>query len=275
MRQNSFLVDRILSGESPRTVLGEKLALKGGYKGSLFQRLAAALYKLAPRQEEEALPAFEELADKIERQHRLLGSKFRMVPTHQDPYRSQKHLSRDIEQQKTAGVRRPAVKAFAEPPGPERTSDEKGHPVFSDDLNTKLRWVHDLIAHHYGEHPFSARGEYGAYNTHLKTLCPDGRCPAAKALFTEVVGQTSYYYIYGDFPPQKAVIMPDFNHGVVGALSPGSPLNRFFVLKGKELLPRDDFDARRFASEHPELFRELQNQEKVRHSFELQPLSPA
>ena len=231
----------------------------------MFQRLVAAQYKLAPISDPIAMPAFKDLETKISRQHDFLQSKFQKEPTTEDPYRSQKHLSREIAKQK--GERRPVVKVFSEPPGPEQEEDP-GHPVFSNQMNVNIRWVHDIIAHHYGKHPFSARGEYGAYNRHAKTLCnveqfKGGECLAVKALFTEIVGQTSYYYIYGDYSKQKAVILPDFDHAHVGALSPSSPLNRFFELRDKQLLPRADFDYNAFAGMFPDLAAELQYQESL------------
>lgn len=246
----------------------EALALKGSYKGSMFQRLVAAQYKLAPTSDPRAMPAFRDLATKISRQHDFLQSKFQKEPTTGDPYRSQKHLSREIAKQKLAGERRPVVKVFEEPPGPE----QEGHPAFSNQMNVNLRWVHDIITHHYGKHPFSARGEYGAYNRHAKTLCnveqfKAGECLAVKALFTEIVGQTSYYYIYGSYTEQKAVILPDFDHARVGALAPGSPLNRFFELRDKQLLPRADFDYNAFAGMFPDLAAELGRQENLPKSL--------
>ena len=125
-------------------------------------------------------------------------------------------------------------------PAPRGTPTQQGHPVYSNDQNVMIRGVHDAIAHLGGGHPFSARGEYGAYNRHLKTLCNvqdarAGRCLAAAALFTEIVGQTSYYYVYGQFAPQKAVFLPDFDHYNVGLL-PRFQAERFSL--GPEQGPR-------------------------------------
>jgi hypothetical protein len=128
-----------------------------------------------------------------------------------------------------------------------------------------IRGVHDSLGHVAGNHPFSARGEYGAYNRHLKTLCnvqdaKSGRCMAAAALFTEIVGQTSFYYVYGQFAPQKAVFLPDFDFYNVGLLSPSSRLNGFFQFQSKDLVCRPDFDAEVFSREFPELSQELARQ---------------
>src|SRR5438309_5188196 len=115
--------------------------------------------------------------------------------------------------------------------------------MFSNDLTRMIRAAHEAIADLGGSPPLSARGEYGAYNRHLKTLCnvqdaKSGTCPAAAALFTEIVGQTSFYYVYGQFAPQKAVLLNDFDHYQVGFLAPSSRLNSFFTVQNKALLCR-------------------------------------
>ncbi len=235
--------------------LNETLALKGNYKGSWFQKLVAASYKLSPNLDPNAIPAFEDLSKKVLKQDKILQSKYQAEPTLADPYKSMKQMTREIEKQKLLGIKKPLVKVFSEPP-------EQGHPVFSNELNVKLRWIHDIIAHYFGQHPFSARGEYGAYNRHLKTLCnvdqvKAGQCLAAKALFTEIVAQTSYYYIYGGYTVQKVIILNDFDHFRVGQLNPNSKLNDFFVVVGKELVPRGNLEG--FNQVFPELSQELNN----------------
>ena len=246
--------------------LSESLALKGNYKGGLFQRLVAARYMLAPTIEQDAVPAFEDLKKKISRQSDFLSSKFNLVPSQNDAYSSMKAMSNDIDKQKRMGIK-PNVPVYAEPPAMD--GEEKGgHPVFSNDDNVMQRGVHDVIAHYYGQHPFSARGEYGAYNRHLKTLCNSeqlkaNNCLAAKAMFTEVVGQISCYYVYGNYVDQKAVILKDFDFSNVGKLASSSPLNKYFTLINKELLKRPEFNWNSFSKEFPELSRELLRQQEV------------
>lgn len=243
--------------------LRESLALKGNYKGSWFQRLVAAKYMLAPTFEPRALPAFLDLAKKINRQSEFLKSKYEMSPTLDDPYPSMKDMTNKIQRQLDIGVKKPQVKVFAEPPG-----GGIGHPTLSNDENVSQRWVHDIIAHYFGQFPFSARGEYSAYNKHLQTLCnpgqvKSGNCLAAKAIFTEVVGQTSCYYIYGSYVPQKAVILDDFDHYRVGLLAPASPLNKYFQVESKTMVKRPDFNWDVFVQDQPELANELTRQEKT------------
>jgi hypothetical protein len=236
----------------------ETLALKGDYKGTIFQRLVAAEYVLLPPVEQEAWQGYQDLWKKISRQNDFLKSKFNFEPTTDDPYKSMKHLTGEIDKQKQAGIKKPTMRVFDEPP-------EGGHPTLSNDQNTVLRGVHDAIAHLFGQHPFSARGEYGAYNRHLKTLCnvdqaKAGECPAAEVLFTEIIGQTSYFYVYGDYTVQKAAIMHDFDHWHIGALAPDSSLNEFFVLQNKELIPREGFSWRAFSQAKPQLAVEMNRQ---------------
>ncbi len=246
--------------------LQETLALAGNYKGSLFQRLVAATYRIAPTMMPEAIPGYKDLMEKMNRQNQFMQSKFTFNPTSGDPYRSMKHLKSSIDKQRAAGIKKPVMNVYAEPPGPEGQPADQGHPVMPNDVNVMVRGVHDAIAHLAGNHPFTARGEYGAYNRHLKTLCnrdqaKGGNCPAAQVLFSEIVGQTSHFYVYGDYPAQKAIIMKDFDHYNVGLLAPSSPLNRHFVVKNKQMVPRMDFNWDNFAKEFPELARELRNQE--------------
>lgn len=226
-------------------------ALRGSYKGNLFQRLVAAAYKLAPVVEPEAEPLYQSLAKKIARQQDFLRHDYNFIPDSGDHYKSQKQLRKSIDAQRAGGNRRADMYVYAEPPGPTGQPAQQGHPVLSNDQNVMFRGVHDAIAHLAGGHPFSARGEYGAYLRHLKTLCDtpglnSGKCPEAAILFTEIVGQTSFYYVYGNFPPQKAVILRDFDHWRVGQLAPDSPLNNFFEVVGKDFVVKQGFDQQSF-----------------------------
>ena len=257
-----------------KTWLNEALSLKGNYKGTIFQRLVAAEYQLAPALEAEAIPGYRDLMRKISRQNQFLQSKFQFNPSQTDTYTSMKHLTGEIDKQKAAGIKKPVMNVYAVPPlGPEislRKDDPElpgssGHPLFSNDQNVALRGVHDAIAHYMGQHPFSARGEYAAYTRHLKTLCnvdqvKQNNCLAAQVLFTEIIGQTSVYYVYGGFTEQKACLLPDFDYWHVGSLSPNSELNAFFELTNKQLIPKPDFDYSLFYKKNAALAREMQRQ---------------
>jgi hypothetical protein len=231
--------------------LFEKMSLRGSYVGGAFQRLVAAEYVLAPSADPEAVKLYPLLAQKITAQQKQLGSKFNFISTMEDPYGSMKQLSASIKDQRQAGVKKPDVKVLAAPP-------EGGHPALSNDQNTMLRGVHDIIAHYYGQHHFSARGEYSAYNRHLRTL-PKVLAPI---LFTEIVGQTSVYKVYGDYTFQKAAFLNDFDPFNIGQLAPQSRLNKWFILKDKVLQPVPNFSWAEFSREFPDLAAELGRQPK-------------
>lgn len=266
--------------------LNEALSLKGNYKGTIFQRLVAAQYVLLPGFQPEAIPGYRDLMKKIQRQDKFLQSKFQFNPGMDDPYSSMKQMTKDILAQKAAGIKKPAFRVYAEPPkGPQLSvlqhdpdlPGSEGHPLLSNDQNVTLRGVHDAIAHFMGQHPFSARGEYAAYTRHLKTLCnvdqvKNNNCLAAQVLFTEIIGQTSYYYVYGSYTEQKAAIMYDFDFWNVGSLSPQSPLNKYFQLVGKSLMPVSDFNYQQFSQAFPELASEMKKQLQGKSITTLQPL---
>lgn len=244
-----------------RKWLNEAMALRGSYKGGYFQRLVAAAYSLAPKNDPAATQGFQELAEKMSRQHQFLQSKVNFAPQSGFDTFSTRHLRDILDKQRQQGIKKPSLPVLNDPP-------EEGHPVFSNDQNVQMRGVHDIMGHIYGNHPISSRGEYAAYNQHIKTICniddvKAGKCLAAKALFTEVIGQTSYYYIYGNYTVQKAVYLNDFDTWHVGMLSPNSPLNEFFALAGKDLMPRDDFNYNQFADKLPQMANELRRQETL------------
>jgi len=238
------------SNDVVANLLTEKIALRGSYTQGVYQRLVAASYKLAPKQEPEAMPLFKLLADKVLKQEKMLKSKFRFAPQLDDPYPSMKAMTKHIKDQQAAGLK-PEVRVLGAPP-------EGGHPAVDNDTNVSFRGVHDVIAHFYGQHAFSGRGEYSAYNRHLKTLPPK----VAPILFTEIVGQTSFYKVYGTYTEQKAVILRDFNPFSVGELAATSPLNHYFVLDNKVLRPRNGFKWAVFSQDFPALATELRRQPK-------------
>lgn len=253
--------------------INEKLALKGDYKGTIYQRLTAGYYKVMPLHTPEHDYAWSDLAKKFRRQFKFLSSQFDIEPIQGDPYKSMKHLTKSIDDQKDQG-KKPNVKVYAVPPsGAEDDPDAPvGHPLWSNDQNVAARWIHDIIAHYYGQHKFSARGEYAAFNRHTKTL--GANTPASEAMFVETVAQTSCYYVYGDFVEQKVHLMSNhFDVTNIGALARSSPLNKYFVLKNKALVHREDFSSSEFEAEFPRLSKELKFQETTgKNKAPLEPI---
>lgn len=233
----------------------EKVALRGSYTGGAFQRLVAASYVLAPEFEKEAAGLYRLFVQKVKRQKSMLGHKFDFQPTIDDPYNSMKAMSKDLDAQKGRGGKI-NVKVFGAEPEGIPADPETGEKVYSNDENIDFRSIHDIMAHYFGQHPFSGRGEYSAYNRHIKTLGPQ----VARVLFPEVVGQTSFYKVYGGFAKQKVMELRDFNPLSVGELAPSSPLNKWFVLQNKALQPRPGFRWDAFSQAIPQLAAELTRQ---------------
>lgn len=71
--------------------------------------------------------------------------------------------------------------------------------------NEKFRAVHDIFGHAAEKADFSPGGEETAWNLHRQMFSHEAR----PALATETRGQAAYTYKYGDFPPQKAAILPE------------------------------------------------------------------
>lgn len=254
--------------------LQEGHKIKGGYRGNYYQRLVAAMYRLTPNAPEdpEVREGYEQLWMQIVRQLKMARSDYEMRFSQEDPFASFKALKKSIDDQRKAGVRRPVITAYAPEKGlgPNADPSQKGHPFWNKQQDAIFGWVHDAMSHLKGNHPFTARGEYSAYLRHMSMMSdPEtmraGKSVIAKVLFTEVVGQTSYYYIYGDFPPQKAMILRDFDHYNIGWLAKDSPLNSLFVYDGgkKDLLPVPGISVRDLDRARPGLTEEWLTQERM------------
>ena len=232
-----------------RRLLGEKLALRGSYKRGCFQRMVAARYVQAPDYDPATVPLFRLFAEKVAKQAQQLRHTYQPKYSTDDPYPSMKAMSQDVRRQH-AQSRVAQVNTYSAPPqGIEKMP-------YTADQNALFRFVHDVVAHLYGQHPFSSRGEFGAFNRHIKTLGPR----VAPILFVEIIGQTACHAIYGTFVGQKAVFLPDFDPLNVGALSRNSPLNRWFVLQDKVLQPVSNFAWKAFSQFDPALAKVLSQQ---------------
>ncbi len=82
------------------------------------------------------------------------------------------------------------------------------HPLWTPYENIAFRIVHDWYGHHGRDGdtlaPFSWKGEQQAYHSQ----CRFHSKLAQRALFTEIVGQTACYSLTGEFPEQKAILLP-------------------------------------------------------------------
>ena len=82
------------------------------------------------------------------------------------------------------------------------------HPLWTPTENIAFRIVHDWYGH-WGRKgdtlaAFSWKGEQRAYHSQ----CRYHSRLAQRVLFTEIVGQTACYSLTGEFPQQKAILLP-------------------------------------------------------------------
>ena len=189
--------------ENWRYFLNEKMMLKPGPNGwELYRELVAKAYKDAPSYQPEAAPLFKKLIPFTNNMFKKIQSRVDVEFVDEDPYTDDQDLRNKV---KETGV----LKIW------------KGgttHPVFDRTTNLKFRAVHDYMAHiqpigHRGT-GFDMKGELQAYNAHIKTIPRS----AAGALFTEVVGQASYFLTYGNFPEQKIALLPGFDYHNIGVV---------------------------------------------------------
>lgn len=78
------------------------------------------------------------------------------------------------------------------------------HPLWTPEENIAFRITHDWFGHYDAKAPFSWKGELAAYYSQ----CRVHSRLAQRALFTEVVGQTACFSLTGEFPEQKAILLP-------------------------------------------------------------------
>ena len=196
-------------------MLTEKLLLKPGPNGwDLYGQLAADAYAAAPDYDPTAASSYKALEPFIEKMFRQLQSKVKVEFAKENPYENDEEMRQDVLEN---GV----LKVFTG--GTE-------HPIFDPELNIKLRAVHDWMAHIQpsGHSPgFDMKGEIQAYNVHLHTVPP----AAAPALFTEVVGQASFFINNGYFPEQKIAVLPGFDYFNIGVVDGYDIINKELVEK--------------------------------------------
>tara|TARA_R110002110_G_scaffold275403_2_gene490585 strand:- start:135 stop:776 length:642 start_codon:yes stop_codon:yes gene_type:complete len=187
-----------------RFLLSERLMLKPGPNGwDLYGKLVAEAYERAPLFDDEAVYSFNALGPFVENMFgQIAGPRGRVSVEFVDenPYPSEKEMCLDAMQNGVLKIWKGGTE----------------HPIFDPVLNAKLRAVHDYMAHCQGKTSFGQQGEIAAFNKHMKTVPEAGR----EALFTEVVGQASYFLNYGHFPEQKIAILKGFDKHNVGEVDP-------------------------------------------------------
>jgi hypothetical protein len=173
-----------------------------------FVPIVGRAYMARPMLEPAAVPSWRALAAWLEPMFRQVQSRVHVVFTPQDPYQGNiDAMVRDIRQGRL-----------------QVWMGGSEHGVFTPEQNWKFRAVHDYMTHFGGEHSFSLRGEMAAYNRHIKTA-PRAAWPA---LFTEVVGQVcTFFYLGGEFGPQKIAYLYGFDYENVGLVDPGAYRRNF------------------------------------------------
>lgn len=152
--------------------------------------------------------SYDALIDDVKKQWKYAQDKMgiKFEPTPKDPYKSEKEMMDDINENKR-------LKVFT---GGQELNE--GHPLAKVDpntgesYNTMFRAVHDLFGHGVQAHDFSEPGEESAWNVHRQMMSPE----AVPAMTTETRGQTSWFFNHGDTPgefaEQKAGLLPEEFH---------------------------------------------------------------
>jgi hypothetical protein len=149
-------------------------------------------YDRMPVLDEKAKKAYDQFAGELDRQFKFLeeqGIKFEFVD--EDPYKSFYEMHEDF-------IRNRRLKVM-------KTSVTGSHPYWSDATNDKFRAVHDVLGHLATGRGFDRHGEEAAYQAHKLTLPAE----VHGALAMETRGQNAFLIERGDFPPQKAGVLPD------------------------------------------------------------------
>ncbi len=136
--------------------------------------------------------AYDSMLQQVERQFRDLPVTVRFQE--EDPYLSAEEMFADVD--------RGTLKIYATP-------EEQAHPILGRRGNDMFRAVHDFHGHYMTHRNFSRHGEEAAWVRHSQMFTGLGR----RAMTSETRGQSSaFIWINGgrEFPPQKAVLLPDW-----------------------------------------------------------------
>lgn len=179
-----------------------------------YSQLVGEAYLKAPKFEERAVPHFQAMVPFIETMFKRISSKVDIQFVDYHAYNNASELKQDVAKN---GIMKIA------------TIDAQ-HDIFDEITNAKFRAIHDYMSHiqAIGSRgtEFSLLGEIQAYNVHLKTLPPK----AAPALFTEVIGQVSAYYLNGGkFAEQKICLLDGFDYFNVGVVMGYDIVNKQLV----------------------------------------------
>ena len=191
-------------------LLTEKLLLKPGPSGwDLYGKLVAEAYAAAPDHDSEAVSSFEALEPFVNKMFIQIQSRVQIQFVDGDPYPSEKEMCHDALQNGVLKIWKGGTE----------------HPIFTPEMNLKLRAVHDYMTHCQRKTDFTLPGEIASFNGHMMTVPEEGR----EALFTEVVGQAAHFINYGFFPEQKIVILRGFDKHNIGQIDGYDIVNKELV----------------------------------------------
>jgi hypothetical protein len=191
----------VLPPPSMERTLDERLVLANYTE---YSKLVADAYDARPVKDPEAVASYKVLLAHAKKMFKQLLSRIRIEFVNEpEPYKDAADMTKRVSEEGVMYV----------------------STLFSENLvsgwtpmeNWIFRAVHDYIVHIGGKHDFTLRGEIGTYNRHAKLVPP----AALPALFSEVVGQVSYFLVRGKFPsPQKACVLYGFDYRQVGRVNP-------------------------------------------------------
>jgi len=164
-----------------------------------WKSLSNHAYKMFKRLSSKIDVVFSTIEEEHDSHIEIDGVEYKLITIVDDingPYKSYEEMLYDVNTNKVLKV----------------SIDYSDHPVFTVEDNIVLRTVHDYIVHILSGVDFTGKGEIAAFNAHAKMAPPD----AIPAIFTEVVGQASYFITHGKFPEQKIVVLDGFDFDKVG-----------------------------------------------------------
>jgi Protein of unknown function (DUF3293) len=148
----------------------------------------------------EVKKSYDALIDDAKKQWNALEKAgIKLEPQDEDPYKSYDEMKKDFEDNKRLKVFRGGNEL------PEDHPLAQVDPKTGETYNVMFRAVHDAIGHLMHDNDFSEKGEQNAFDTHRQTMSKE----AIPAMTTETKAQVASYFDKGDFPEQKAGILPD------------------------------------------------------------------
>lgn len=211
----SFQILEVLAQLAGETDVTNKLVLK---KYEDYANKVGEAYMARPDFEGKYVSSWKTLAKHNAKMYKQVLTRIGVEFTDKDPYQDFDQMKEDVEE---TGV----LKTY---------TGHSEHPVWSEEDNWLFRTVHDAVIHLAGKgHPFTLRGELGAYNRHYK-IAPHA---ARDALFTEIVGQVcAFHYLGEKFAPQKVCKLWGLDYDKVGIIDEIAYKKNFDEAQDKEQL---------------------------------------